>query len=809
MNYRRNIFSILPIFLLLFAASLSAQTLSGIVRDAENKPMPKVQMIIKEKNLREKTAADGSYIFKNIPAGKYTLIAFKTGFKTESQTVEIGENDLKIDVILKEISYETDEVVVERERQKTLGIAHLNSVEGTAIYEGKKSEIVDISQVTGNLATNNARQVFAKVAGLNIWESDGAGMQLGIGGRGLSPNRSSNFNTRQNGYDISADALGYPESYYTPPVEALERIEVVRGASSLQYGTQFGGIVNFVFKKGEEKPFGVNTRQTVGSFGLLTSFNSIGGTIGNTNYYAFYQHKQGGGWRPNSDFATHTAFASVNFAPTDFLKIGAEYTFMTYNAQQPGGLTDRAFDTNARVSTRKRNWFKVDWNLAALTLDYKFSNDTKLNSRMFGLIAERDALGFMEKLNVADSVIFNRDLLKDKFRNWGNETRLLHNYELFENPAIFLVGTRYYNGFTDRKQGNGTAGSDANYSYLNPDNLEHSDYDFPSQNFSAFTENIFNLSEEWSITPGARFEWISTNSEGYYKERNTDFAGNVIFEQKINEEKSRDRSLVLFGLGTSFRPNSLGFETYANISQNYRSINFNDLRIVNPNFKVDENIRDERGYNADLGIRGSFKNILNYDISAFYLAYQDRIGSVLKTDETSFIIYRYRTNVADSRNIGVETFAELDFLKLFCGEECPEQLSVFSNLTWLDARYINTENTAIKNKKVELVPDFLFKSGLTFKTGGLNLSYQFTYTSEQFTDATNARYTASAVDGIVPAYFVMDISGSYAFSFLKIEAGVNNLMDERYFTRRASGYPGPGIIPSDGRSFYATLQATF
>jgi Fe(3+) dicitrate transport protein len=808
MNYRRNIFSILPIFALLFAADISAQTLSGIVRDADNTPMPKVQMILKEKNLREKTSADGSFLFKNIPAGKYTLIAFKTGFKTESQTVEIGENDVKVDVVLKEMSYSTEEVIVEKERNKSLGIAHLNSVEGTAIYEGKKSEIVDISQVTGNLATNNARQVFAKVAGLNIWESDGAGMQLGIGGRGLSPNRSSNFNTRQNGYDISADALGYPESYYTPPVEALERIEVVRGASSLQYGTQFGGIVNFVFKKGEEKPFGVNTRQTVGSFGLLTSFNSIGGTIGATNYYAFYQHKQGGGWRPNSDFGTHTAFASVNFAPTDALKLGAEYTFMTYNTQQPGGLTDAQFENNPQQSIRNRNWFNVNWNLAALTLDYKFSDATKLNSRMFGLIAERDALGFLGQINRTDPMQ-ERDLLKDKFRNWGNETRLLHNYELFKNPAIFLVGTRYYNGFTDRKQGNGTAGSDANYTYLNPDNLEHSDYDFPSQNFSAFTENIFNLSEEWSITPGARFEWISTNSEGYYKERNTDFAGNVIFEQKVNEVKNRDRSLVLFGLGTSFRPNGLGFETYANISQNYRSINFNDLRIVNPNFKVDENIRDERGYNADVGIRGSFKNILNYDVSAFYLAYEDRIGSVLKTDEDTYIIYRYRTNVADSRNIGVETFAELDFLKLFCGEECPEQLSVFSNLTWLDARYINTENTAIRNKKVELVPDILFKSGLTFKKENFTASYQFTYSSEQFTDATNARYTASAVDGIVPAYFVMDISGSYAFSFFKIEAGVNNLMDERYFTRRASGYPGPGIIPSDGRSFYMTLQANF
>ncbi|MFC7670651.1 hypothetical protein ACFQT0_27180 [Hymenobacter humi] len=63
------------------------------------------------------------------------------------------------------------------------------------------------------------------MAGLNIWENDQGGLQLSIGGRGLDPNRTSNFNVRQNNYDISADALGYPESYYTPPTEAIKRIQ--------------------------------------------------------------------------------------------------------------------------------------------------------------------------------------------------------------------------------------------------------------------------------------------------------------------------------------------------------------------------------------------------------------------------------------------------------------------------------------------------------------------------------------------------------------------------------------------------------
>ena len=44
---------------------------------------------------------------------------------------------------------------------------------------------------------------------------------------------------------------------------------------------------------------------------------------------------------------------------------------------------------------------------------------------------------------------------------------------------------------------------------------------------------------------------------------------------------------------------------------------------------------------------------------------------------------------------------------------------------------------------------------------------------------------------------------------LKFEFGVNNILDEHYFTNRATGYPGPGIIPSPNRNFYITVQYKF
>ena len=144
-------------------------------------------------------------------------------------------------------------MVIKGQKIREFQLKRLRDVEGTEIYSGKKTEVILVDQSMANLASNNARQIYNQISGLNIYQNDDAGIQLHIGGRGLDPNRTSNFNTRQNSYDISADVLGYPESYYTPPAEAIKEIQIVRGAASLQYGTQFGGLINFVLKEPPNK----------------------------------------------------------------------------------------------------------------------------------------------------------------------------------------------------------------------------------------------------------------------------------------------------------------------------------------------------------------------------------------------------------------------------------------------------------------------------------------------------------------------------------------------------------------------------
>lgn len=758
-----------------------------------------VLVLLLPDSLQKYTNDNGNFRFNRLSPGKYTILVRAAGFNDFRKEINLNDKSIQQDVQLKPKDYSLK--MVEVSAKNELASGRMNDVAGTSINAGKKSEVIYLKNINANLATNNTRQIYARIPGLNIWEYDRGGLQLGIGGRGLSPNRSSNFNVRQNGYDISADALGYPESYYTPSAEAIDRIEIIRGASSLQYGPQFGGLINFVMKEGNKtKKAEVTSRQTLGSYGFFNSFNSVGGTVAKNklNYYTFYQFKRGDDWRPNSHYEQHSAYAHLAYQLNNKIKITGQYTFMQYNAQQPGGLTDAAFEQNPAQSFRARNWFAVNWNLISLNVDYNINPNTRLNWRSYTLQGGRAAVGILSNITRPDNAGL-RDVMLDKYNNFGSELRLIHQYQLLgQEKSTFLVGARAYRGLTLRQQGDGTAGSDADFKFFGAA-PNSSDYRFPGNNLAVFAENIFQINKRWSITPGIRAEHINTKADGHYFKKNI-----FIASERIDELRANPRTFTLLGIGTSYRFNN-GLEFYGNISQNYRSINFNDIRVVNVNARVDPNIKDENGYNADLGSRGNLWGWMYYDLSVFYLRYNDRIGSVFARD-SNYMPFRLRTNVADSRNIGVEFLVEGDVLKALKGSAAKYKLNLYTNISRIDARYINTQNTAIANKLVENVPPFLLRCGAAFGNHRFNISYQYSYQTKQYSEATNAEITPNAIDGAIPKFSVMDLSLSYNWRHFTVFTGINNLLNRSYFTRRADGYPGPGIIPSDRRNLYITLQ---
>ena len=142
--------------------------------------------------------------------------------------------------------------------------------------------------------------------------------------------------------------------------------------------------------------------------------------------------------------------------------------------------------------------------------------------------------------------------------------------------------------------------------------------------------------------------------------------------------KLEKRQFMLLGLGVSFKPNKY-LEYYSNISQNYRSVTFSDISIVNPAYLINPNITDEKGFTFDAGVRGKYKSLFSYDFTAFSLLYKDRIGFVQKA--TSQGVKSERGNVGDAIMYGFESISD-KFMKVFSVKSLSSKITLLKFITY-------------------------------------------------------------------------------------------------------------------------------
>lgn len=728
----------------------------------------------------------------------FTLVSALATLNSFGQTAENNETDTL------PLKYLSEITIVGRGSKSDY--QQMPEIVGTNIYAGKKSTLIVLDNVQGNVVTNTMRQVLAKVPGIHIWESDPSGIQIGIAARGLSPNRSWEFNVRQNGYDIAADPFGYPEAYYNPQLQAVQRIEVVRGQGSLQYGAQFGGLINYILRNGSEinKKLEFETQQTVGSNALFNSYNAIGGKTDKLHYYSFFDHRNGDGWRQNSKYFTNAGFGTVTYSLSPRLSLTAEVMHSHIRSQQAGGLTDSLLYIDAQKSLRGRNWFDIKWTNPALTAQYQINAHFRWTTKLFATIGDRNSVGFTQSITVKDSInaatrdYNNRVLNIDQYRNYGLESRMITDYILGKMNNTISGGVRLYTGTTHRKaDGKGTSGTDYDMTVIG--NYPR-DIEFESKNAAAFAENIFRISDKLLIIPGVRYEWLEGSASG---RNGYSSNGSEIILQNI----SRSRGFLLLGTGAEYHV-SKTTEIYANYTEAYRPIQFANLQAPPTTDIVDPDLKDAKGYNIDLGYRGKIKNFLQFDVSGFYLQYNNRVGTITPAGAN----YRLITNVGNSTSKGFEGYAEINLLKAFNTVVRNSNLVVFGTYSYIDARYSGDhKDAATKGKKVENAPGNIFRGGVSVGYKDFLLTGQLSYVGETYSDANNTlKPSANGQNGLIPSYTVTDLTATYKFSKgFNIKAGINNLFDERYFTRRAGGYPGPGALPGDGRTVFLSIGAKF
>lgn len=710
-----------------------------------------------------------------------------------NQSIQKGANDSLTARTLKQVTVKGARSVV---------VESLPNVHGTYLMGGKRSESIQLSEIDANVAEKTPRQVFARIPGVFVYDMDGTGNQINIATRGLDPHRSWENNVRQNSVITNSDMYGYPASHYSPPMESIDRVELVRGTASLQYGAQFGGMLNYVTKQADTtRRFGFETINSVGSYGLRSTYNAIGGRIGKWTYYAYYYRRHSDGYRENSRSDAQAQFGRLHYQATGRLGFTAELGRSTYVYQIPGPLTDAMFAQNPRQSTRSRNYFNPDIYIPSLKADWQLSDRTRLLWTVSAVLGARNSVQLDAFATVPDTIsrvtgqYRTRQVDVDNFNSYTSETRLLHRYKLGGVGATLATGIQLISTDLHRRQlGVGTTASDFDLTLTDPFKR---DLHFRTKNLAVFAENQFQLTDRLTVSPGVRVE-----------QGKTEMRGSITYYAPENLPTDISHHFALLGINAQYRVND-AVKVYGGWSQSYRPVVFKDIIPTSVYERIDKNLKDAYGYNAEIGVDGHWEGV-HLNLTVFDLLYHNRLGTLLlaNSDGTNYI---FRTNIGDSRSTGVEALIETQLLRTD-----KMLISGFTSTAYNNARYINgrvsagTENQSVTGNQVESAPRWTSRNGLTARYGTASLTLQYSYVAQTFSDALNTPTpSANGAVGPVPAYSLWDLNGTWRIKrLLTVRGSVNNLLNQQYFTKRPTFYPGPGVWPSDGRSAVLTVGLT-
>jgi Fe(3+) dicitrate transport protein len=698
-------------------------------------------------------------------------------------------------------------VEAEAESDETIQAPYLPPVQGTRIYSGKKTSVIDLDEFP-RITNNNYRQALAKTPGLYL--SEETTPLISIGYRGLDPSRVQFTQVLKDGIPIHADQFGYPEAYYSPPLDTVDRIEFLRGGSALLYGPQPGGALNYVTHQPRtDRPFSFGTTHTFGSDNFYANFTYFDGTSSRIGYYGYYNHREGDGFREaNSDFLLDAGHLKMVLdANSDSRWI---LTLEGYAEEhgEPGGLTFANgplavnYSRNRDATSRFNDVFELERYFASLAWEKDFSQATRLTmtgwSAYYSRFSSRQRGGGFGTLPAGP--LANSTTVEDqKFYTVGFESRLRHDYQLWGGKHTVAAGFQVYHTDSPREDRRGETANDRGGMLRN--DSEREIFYLP-----LFLENRFHWGR-FSLVPGVRIE---------------NFWQGV--KENINEDKREagtpladedDHGVVpLLGLGLAYEI-APKIELYANLSQSYRPKIFTQAVPTGGTTFVPQNLEESNALQYEVGFRGTPRDWITWDASAFLLDFDDQIGVIPLPDGRSSTV----ANVGRAQHYGAELAAEIDLIGWLDAPSSPAPtsakeagspaeksfgdrfgtLSLYANAALLHAEFVSGP---LDGKTPRFAPDYLVRGGVIYRwRDRCKLALLGTFVDDSFADDANTE------ERFVPAYTVWDLTAEVKVykEVISLNAGVNNLFDEDYYARIAN----TGIDPAPRRNYYAGFSVKF
>lgn len=636
------------------------------------------------------------------------------------------------------------------------GDENLTSIGGAGQILGKK-ELEDSHVFTVN-------EALRKVAGVHARDEEGFGLRPNIAMRGLNPTRSTKITLLEDGLALAYAPYGDNASYYHPMVDRYERIEVLKGASSLMFGPQtVGGVVNYI-TPAPRQAFGGYVQGVMGNRDYVNAKMSIGGKGLNLDY----GQKQGDGARENMThklddlnikYSTEMSERQLITLRTNLYK---EDSLQTYS-----GLTQAEFENfGSSYNPFKNDRYQAQRTGLSLTHDFLINEQTNLITSVYYSKFDRDwwrqasnsqdgqcaALNSSRLAGVAidpDSCHSIQGRLRS-YETWGIEPRITVTHSLGE----FQAGARLHFEEQYRRQINGTSPT-ARSGTLAENNLRN------TSAYSGFIANRFDIGK-FTVTPIARYESIKA-------ERN-----NLLTAQ------TGESNVYAFtpGLGATWNPTDT-LTVFASLHKGFAPPRVEDL--IGSTGTVTD-VSEEKSKNFELGFRIQPMKRVSVQGAYFRNAYDNLIavGSIAGGN----------TPLSQGKGLfeGIELAANADFSSGVFGRlaytwlPTAEQTEAFRNVS-------TGEAVGSQGKRQAYAPKNTLTTAVGYEMGAIKGELEAQYVGSQYSDFANTvTPTADGQKGEIAAYTVWNAALNYRLDkALSTFVTGKNLLDKTYVVDRTRG----------------------
>jgi iron complex outermembrane receptor protein len=605
----------------------------------------------------------------------------------------------------------------------------------------------DIAQSPSNYVPD----LLARETNVTLQNLYGTDKQAAVDIRGMGQTTASNVLVLVDGFRLNSPDLAGPD-FSTVPIDEIERIEIIRGAGSVIYGSgAVGGVVNIITKRGKKKP----TARPYASYGSYNTFDgraSGGGQIGHLDFNLNADYFDTDGYRENSGLIKNDFGARLGYDATHYLGggllDGVYFTLSgTYHQDQqgfPGGVPIEDIDSE---SDRKKASTPDD---GAETEDQRVRGGVEIDLGTRGLITLNTGLRQRDS-----DFIFGFTPLKPKEEQLSQlkeDTQQIDfgytkEYSLWQIDNTFRFGADYY--YTD-------------YFSERVDQRERKNSQIDS--LGLFFTNRSAFGEKFSFDIGYRYNTY----EGIFRNDDlVDFGGSDAWVN--GEEFDRQYYDNAYNIGMVYAP-AKSTSLFASFATSFRIPNVDEFALA------DEDLAPQDGRHVDVGLRQQFKELAELSLSLFYFEIEDEI--FFDADA------RVNRNYEDTtQRYGIETS-----LKYYPAG----QLYLWGNFTLMEARFEGSDDW------IPLVAQVSAKLGMEWRIAEpLLLALTGTYVGSRFdgNDITNDRFAK------LDPYQVFDAKLTYSLKKFSFFCGVNNIFDEFYESVAYS----ESYFPMPTRNYYAGL----